>query len=278
MRISYLFLHAKDLRTSLFIMRTRSFFTLLYIGNIYTRLVYTWYIVAESAGSSYPAGSAVVVTSPPTLEKFPCTRCILCFLCRHLHRRCWDLGIIFLCRRFRCCHQSSVPSSQHRSLCRHTWILFASVVVSDPSDALSILPPPLTPLSSSSITRTSHWKTNYLWVVDFVFCLVTVCTCEWWARWSTLHCFERHHFKQLRCKLNTQRIYEECAILWFKFDLCGLRHRQDREESFESSQSVKYYLPLGSWLRIFSGDSLHLWMLGVLVYLNLFGIETVENS
>ena len=43
MRISFTFLRAKDLRTSLLIMRTCSFFTLLYVGGKYARLVYTWY-------------------------------------------------------------------------------------------------------------------------------------------------------------------------------------------------------------------------------------------
>ena len=34
----------------------------------------------------------------------------------------------------------------------------------------------------------------------------------------------------------------------------------------------------GCWIRISSDEGLYLWLLGVLVYLNLFGIETVENS
>ena len=42
MIISFPFLSAKDLRTSLLIMRTHSFLTLLYVGGIYARLVYTW--------------------------------------------------------------------------------------------------------------------------------------------------------------------------------------------------------------------------------------------
>ena len=29
------------------------------------------------------------------------------------------------------------------------------------------------------------------------------------------------------CKLITKRLYEEYTILWFEFDLCGLRHRRD---------------------------------------------------
>ena len=40
----------------------------------------------------------------------------------------------------------------------------------------------------------------------------------------------------------------------------------------------KNYYPLGCWLLILSGDGLHLWILGALVYLTLFVIETVENS
>ena len=42
-RISFPFLLAKDSRRFLFIMITRSFFTLLYLGGTYARLVYTWY-------------------------------------------------------------------------------------------------------------------------------------------------------------------------------------------------------------------------------------------
>ena len=43
MRISFYF-SAKDLRTSLLIVRNCSFLTLLYIGGTYARSVYTWYI------------------------------------------------------------------------------------------------------------------------------------------------------------------------------------------------------------------------------------------
>ena len=35
---------------------------------------------------------------------------------------------------------------------------------------------------------------------------------------------------------------------------------------------------LSCWLCISSGNGLHLWLLGALVYLTLFGINTVENS
>ena len=43
MGFSFPFLRAKGLRTSLLIMRTCIFFTLLYVGDTYVRLVYTWY-------------------------------------------------------------------------------------------------------------------------------------------------------------------------------------------------------------------------------------------
>ena len=71
---------------------------------------------------------------------------------------------------------------------------------------------------------------------------------------------------------------EEYKILWFEFNLCGLWHWQKREESFEASQSTKDYQPFGCWIHILSGDSVHSWLLGALLYLNLFGIDTVENS
>ena len=43
MGFSFPFLCAKDLRTSLLIMRTCSFFHLLYVGGTYARVVYIWY-------------------------------------------------------------------------------------------------------------------------------------------------------------------------------------------------------------------------------------------
>ena len=43
MRISFSSLSAKDLRTFILIMRTRSFFTLLYVGGTHARLVSTSY-------------------------------------------------------------------------------------------------------------------------------------------------------------------------------------------------------------------------------------------
>ena len=43
MVISFPFLRAEDLRRFLLIMRTRGFFTLLYVEGTYERLVYTWY-------------------------------------------------------------------------------------------------------------------------------------------------------------------------------------------------------------------------------------------
>ena len=43
MIVSFLFLLAKELSRFLLIVRTFSFFTLLYVGGAYARLVYTWY-------------------------------------------------------------------------------------------------------------------------------------------------------------------------------------------------------------------------------------------
>ena len=42
-RISFTFLLAKDINRFLLTMRTCSFLTLLYVGDNYARLVYTWY-------------------------------------------------------------------------------------------------------------------------------------------------------------------------------------------------------------------------------------------
>ena len=47
MGLSFPFLRANDLRSSLLIMITRSFFTLLYVGGTYARLVYSWFDTLE---------------------------------------------------------------------------------------------------------------------------------------------------------------------------------------------------------------------------------------
>ena len=69
MRISFPFLRAKDLYTSLLIMRTRSFFTLLYIGGTYARLVYCSRFQVERTSTWNPNtphtyGKARTETSP----------------------------------------------------------------------------------------------------------------------------------------------------------------------------------------------------------------------
>ena len=43
MRISFPLLIAKDLHRFLLIIRTHCFFTILYVGSTYKRLIYTWY-------------------------------------------------------------------------------------------------------------------------------------------------------------------------------------------------------------------------------------------
>ena len=43
MGFSFPFLRANDLRSSLLIIRAHSFFTLLYVGGTYARLVYSWH-------------------------------------------------------------------------------------------------------------------------------------------------------------------------------------------------------------------------------------------
>ena len=57
------------------------------------------------------------------------------------------------------------------------------------------------------------------YIVDLVFCLPTVYTCDCWARPSTFLQLEWRHLKKLRCIPNIQRLTEEDSIFWF--DLCG---------------------------------------------------------
>ena len=52
---------------------------------------------------------------------------------------------------------------------------------------------------------------------------------------------------------------------------------QDREDSFESRQLVNDYSTLVCWLRISSGDGLHLWMLGALLYLTLLDTAQLKS-
>ena len=124
----------------------------------------------------------------------------------------------------------------------------------------------------------------------------------WWRfALATVRCaslnylvWYRHCWKKLKCKLNIQRLTKEYKIIWFKFDLCGLRYWQDKDKRstavttscngsawyVTSKLATKWntsYL-LGCWLSISSGDGLHLWLLGAQFYLTLFGIDTVENS
>ena len=65
------------------------------------------------------------------------------------------------------------------------------------------------------------------WVVEFVF---------FWCRFALVTVGRAslpylvwyiHRWKQLRFKLNIQRLYKEYTILWFDFDLCGLWHQKD---------------------------------------------------
>ena len=62
------------------------------------------------------------------------------------------------------------------------------------------------------------WKTTYLWVLDFIFCLVTGCICECLARLSTQPCWRQINWNQIRCKLNTyiiiRGIYNSLVRVW----------------------------------------------------------------
>ena len=65
MGLSFPFLRAKDLRTSSLIMRTRSFFTLLFVGGTFTRLVYIWY------KKIFPVIAVLIVFYAANREKNP---------------------------------------------------------------------------------------------------------------------------------------------------------------------------------------------------------------
>ena len=58
--------------------------------------------------------------------------------------------------------------------------------------------------------------------------------------------------------------------------VCDINETGTRYLKLSTKWKTTYLL--GCWLRILFGDGLHLWLLGALVYLTLFGINTVKNS
>ena len=58
--------------------------------------------------------------------------------------------------------------------------------------------------------------------------------------------------------------------------VCGINDTGTWALKLANSLNTAYLL--GCWFRFSSGDGLHLWLLGAIVYLTLFGIDTVENS
>ena len=80
--------------------------------------------------------------------------------------------------------------------------------------------------------QASHWVKNFLplGLLDFYF--------VWWCftlvnvgRASLPYLvWYRHRWKQLRCKLNINRLTKEYTILWIEFDLCGFQHWQNRDK------------------------------------------------
>ena len=104
----------------------------------------------------------------------------------------------------------------------------------------------------------------------------------------------KHHLTQLRCKLNIQKLTKEYTILWFDFDKCSFRNRIEMykwattmtternifawyvNSKLSTNWKTSYFL--GCWLFMLSRDGFQLWLLGVLFYLSLFGIDTVKKS
>ena len=130
-------------------------------------------------------------------RKHTAASAVFCFLLHRLRRRCWILGLIFLCRQLRCCCQFRRP------------------VIA-------------TPHPSSSSLNPFHLRRHFL------------------SLWRVVYSSSPD---------DTSVIVVDSAV-----------------------QSVKDYLPCGCWLCISSGDVLYLWLLGELVYLTLFVIDTVGNS
>ena len=81
--------------------------------------------------------------------------------------------------------------------------------------------------------------------------------------------------KQLRYNWIPRDFTSNIQFFWFEFHLCGLRHRRDRKRYLKLVTKWKTTYILGCWLRILSGDGLHLWLLGALVDLTLFGVDTI---
>ena len=59
----------------------------------------------------------------------------------------------------------------------------------------------------------------------------------------------RHHWKQLMCKLNIQRLNEEYAILCFEFDLCGLKYRKQDDSTQRILQEITTPVARGHFIN-----------------------------
>ena len=187
-------------------------------------------------------GPVVYPPPPPPLSLITRTCCVSLVLFRRLCRRRWVLWPVLIC--------------QHRC-CRFQYPLPVNT--------------PL-PLQSDNFTQTR--------------CIL--CFLKWrlhCRRWDLglIFLFRRLHRGRLflRPVITTQKPPSSSPNIWF------LGHILYSLSSVNASagvveyvvQAVKDYPPLGSWLRISSGDGLYLWLLGAVVCLTLLEtapLKTVE--
>ena len=95
------------------------------------------------------------------------------------------------------------------------------------------------------LSITTKWKISYLFG-----CWLCISSCDVLHLWTLVHLvyliWYKHRWKQLRCKLNVQRLSEEYTTFLFRVVyIYGLQHQQDRDESNKSDDSTRMIYLIG---------------------------------
>ena len=120
---------------------------------------------------------------------------------------------------------------------------------------------------SSDITFTFYWGLLIVYVGVKQLCLL----------WDAPIVLERNHCQVLGIIFLCRRL-RCCQQFLRPIIVTPQPPSTSPNRSLKLATKWKTTYLLGCWLRISSGDGFHLWLLGALVYLNMFCIDTVENS
>ena len=194
-------------------------------------------------------GGPVIEPLPPLpLSLIPRTRCLFLVLRRRLRRRHWVLGTVCLRQRHRRCRQFPGPINTSLPL---------------PSETFS--------WERRLFCFLCRHLRRHRWVLGLIFL---------WQRLRRCCQFLSPVIATMQPPSSSLNPCRLCRRLWsLRRVVYSLSSSKASVVVVDSTgQSLKEYLLLGCWLRIFSGDGFHLWLLGALVYITLFCIDTVENS